>query len=133
MKYMLDTNILVFLIRNKSDRLIQRLKRVDISDVCVSSVTYAELVYGVEKSANKDKNRIALMTVLSGIKVLPYEEAGGEEYGVIRADLERKGSVIGPNDLLIASHAKALGLTLITNNMKEFGRINGLTVEDWTV
>ena len=100
-------------------------------DICISSITYAELVYGVEKSQAKEKNRIALMLLLSEIEILPYDDLAAQTYGVIRADLERKGTPIGPMDLLIAAHAKAKGFTIVTNNVREFERVEGLAVEDW--
>ncbi len=132
MKYMLDTNVLVHLIRNKSENIKNRLRQENISDVCISSITYAELEYGVSKSSNKEKNALALLTVLSGIKVLPLGESAGKVYGSIRASLEKDGNVIGPNDMLIAAHALAEGLTLVTNNTREFRRVPGLNIEDWT-
>ena len=132
MKYMLDTNVLVHLIRNKSENVKNRLRQENISDVCISSITYAELEYGVSKSSNKEKNALALLTVLSGIKVLPLGESAGKVYGSIRASLEKDGNVIGPNDMLIAAHALAEGLTLVTNNTREFRRVPGLNIEDWT-
>ena len=132
MKYMLDTNVLIHLIRNKSENVKNRLRREKIEDVCISSITYAELEYGVSKSSDKEKNALALLTVMSGIKVLPFGESVGKVYGDIRASLEKEGNIIGPNDLLIASHAKTEGLTLVTNNTREFNRVRGLKVEDWT-
>lgn len=132
MKYMLDTNVLVHLIRNKSENVKNRLRQKNISDVCISSITYAELEYGVSKSSSKEKNALALLTVLSGIKVLPLGESAGKVYGSIRASLEKDGNVIGPNDMLIAAHALAEGLTLVTNNTREFRRVPGLNIEDWT-
>ncbi len=132
MKYMLDTNVLVHLIRNKSENVKNRLRQENISDVCISSITYAELEYGVSKSSNKEKNALALLTVLSGIKVLPLGESAGKVYGSIRASLEKDGNVIGPNDMLIAAHDLAGGLTLVTNNTREFRRVPGLNIEDWT-
>ena len=86
----------------------------------------------MSKSSNKEKNALALLTVLSGIKVLPLGESVGKVYGDIRASLEKDGNVIGPNDMLIAAHALAEGLTLVTNNTREFRRVPGLNVEDWT-
>lgn len=132
MKYMLDTNVIIHLIRNKSEKLKTRLRNEQISDICISSITYAELEYGVEKSSNKTRNRIALLNVMSGIRVLPFEERSGIDYGLIRAELEKSGTPIGPNDMLIAAQARSGNLTLVTNNTREFSRVKGLTVEDWT-
>ncbi len=131
MKYMLDTNVLIHLIRNNSESVREKFRLIKPDDVCISSITYAELEYGVEKSSQKEKNRVALMKVVMPIKVLPYEERAGVDYGMIRASLERDGNTIGPNDLLIASHARSLGLTLVTNNTKEFSRVKGLNLENW--
>jgi tRNA(fMet)-specific endonuclease VapC len=100
-------------------------------DLCVSSITYAELMHGVEKSQSVDKNRLAISLFLSPITILNFDGKAAEEYGRIRADLERKGTPIGPLDMLIAGHAKSKGLILVTNNTREFERMDGLAVEDW--
>ena len=99
--------------------------------MCISSVTYGELMHGVEKSMAPEKNRLAISLFLSPIAVLDFSAKAAEEYGKIRAELERKGMPIGPMDLLIAAHAKAEGLTLVTNNTREFCRVENLPVEDW--
>jgi len=99
--------------------------------MCVSAVTCAELMYGVEKSRAAEKNRIAISMFLSPITVLDFQVSAAEEYGKIRAELERKGMPIGPMDLLIAGHARSKGLILVTNDIREFDRVDGLTVEDW--
>lgn len=99
--------------------------------MCISAVTYAELMHGVEKSKAVEKNRIAISLFLSPITVLEFHASAAEEYGKIRAQLERKGTPIGPMDLLIAGHARSEGLILVTNNTGEFERVEGLRVEDW--
>lgn len=132
MKYMLDTNVLINLIRNNSEFVRDKFRKTSPDEICISSITYAELEYGVEKSVQKAKNRVALMKIVMPIKILPYEDRSGVDYGIIRASLEKQGNTIGPNDLLIASHARSLGLTLVTNNTKEFCRVEGLHVENWT-
>ena len=132
MKYMLDTNIIIYLMKNHSEALIQRFHQVSPEEVCVSSITYAELEYGVSKSDSKEKNAMALLTMMSKIRVLPFDSSSCKTYGEIRSALEKSGKVIGANDMLIAAHAKSLGLTLVTNNTREFDRISGLNVEDWT-
>ena len=131
MRYMLDTNICIFLIRKKSDRVLQKLMEHDPEEICISSVTYAELVHGVEKSKAIEKNRALLTQLLSNIEVLDFGTKAAEEYGNIRADLEIKGYPIGPLDTMIAAHAKSLGYILVTNNTREFNRVEGITVEDW--
>lgn len=131
MKYMLDTNICIFVIKHKPEAVIKRFMEHDPSDICISSITYAELVHGVEKSQAKEKNRIALTLLLANIQIVPFDSLAAQVYGVVKADLQKQGTPIGPLDTLIASHAKALDLTLVTNNTREFIRVEGLKVEDW--
>ena len=131
MKYMLDTNICIYAIKHKPETVIQRLLQHDPEEMCISAVTYAELMHGVEKSRAVEKNRIAISLFLSPITVLEFHAPAAEEYGKIRVELERKGTPIGPMDLLIAGHARSEGLILVTNNTREFERVEGLTVEDW--
>lgn len=131
MKYMLDTNICIYAIKHKPEAVIQRFLRHDPEEMCISAVTYAELMHGVEKSRAVEKNRIAISLFLSPITVLEFHAPAAEEYGKIRAELERKGTPIGLMHLLIAGHARSEGLILVTNNTREFERVEGLTVEDW--
>lgn len=132
MKYMLDTSICIYAIKNKTGTVIKNLLSHVPEEMCVSAVTYAELMYGVEKSMAVEKNRIALSLFLSPLTVLEFHAPAAEEYGKIRAELERKGTPIGPMDLLIAGHARSEWLVLVTNNTKEFCRVERLMVEDWT-
>ena len=132
MRYMLDTNICIYTIKHKPPKVIQRFLSHDPSELCISSITYAELMHGVEKSMSAERNRIAITMFLSPISVLNFDTYAAEEYGKIRADLERKGTPIGPMDILIAAHAKAEDLILVTNNTREFERVEDLEVEDWT-
>lgn len=131
MRYMLDTNICIYVIKHKPEKVFQKLQEVDPSDVCISSVTYAELVHGVEKSAAVDKNRLALSILLANIEILDFDVNAAEGYGKIRADLEKNGTPIGPLDMMIAGHAKSLDYTVVTNNVKEFKRVSGLKIENW--
>ena len=131
MKYMLDTNICIRLIKRKPTGLIRKLTEHDAAEFCISSITYAELMHGVEKSAYRDQNFLALMLTLSSITILPFDTKAAEVYGKVRSSLERNGMQIGPMDTLIASHALSRGLTVITNNTGEFKRVTGLAVEDW--
>ena len=131
MKLMLDTNICIHIIRRKPPEVLALFKAYTPGDVCISAITLAELEYGAEKSAFPEKNKLALALFLSGIAILPFDEAASAEYGRIRASLEKAGTPIGANDLLIAAHAKSLGLTLVTNNAREFCRVEGLQVENW--
>lgn len=132
MKYMLDTNICIYAIKHKTETVIKNFLSHVPEEMCVSAVTYAELMHGVEKSMAVEKNRIALSLFLSPLTVLDFHAPAAEEYGKIRAELERKGTPIGPMDLLIAGHARSEGLVLVTNNIREFCRVERLMVEDWT-
>ena len=131
MRYMLDTNICIYAIKHKPKKVFDKLQEVDPSDVCISSVTYAELVHGVEKSASVEKNRLALTMLLANIEILDFNVSAADSYGKIRAELEKNGTPIGPLDMMIAGHAKSLGYTVVTNNVKEFKRVSGLIIENW--
>lgn len=132
MKYMLDTNICIYAIKHKLPEVIKNFLKHDPDDMCISAITYGELMHGVEKSQAVERNRIALTLFLSSISILPFDYYAAEEYGKIRADLEHKGTPIGPMDMLIAGHARSEKLILVTNNTREFLRVEGLDVVDWT-
>ncbi len=131
MRYMLDTNICIYAIKHKPEKVFQKLQEVEPEDVCVSSVTYAELVHGVEKSVAVEKNRLALSILLANIEILDFDVDAADCYGKIRANLEKKGTPIGPLDMMIAGHAQSLGYTVVTNNVKEFSRVMDLKIENW--
>ena len=131
MRYMLDTNICIYSIKHKPEKVFQKLQEVEPEDVCVSSVTYAELVHGVEKSSAVEKNRLALSMLLANIEILDFNVDAADCYGKIRADLEKKGTPIGPLDMMIAGHAQSRGYTVVTNNEKEFSRVSNLKIENW--
>jgi tRNA(fMet)-specific endonuclease VapC len=99
--------------------------------ICVSAITFAELEYGVANSSYPEENAAALINFLAMIDVLPFDEKSGTEFGKIKLDLRKRGTPIGAFDMLITAHAKSHGLTLVTNNIKEFGRVEGLKIEDW--
>lgn len=132
MKYMLDTNICIYAIKHKPPEVIKNFLKHNPDEMCISSITYSELMHGVEKSQAVERNRMAITLFLSSIAILSFDSYAAEEYGKIRADLEKKGTPIGPMDMLIASHARAEGLTLVTNNTREFFRVKDLKIEDWT-
>ena len=132
MKYMLDTNICIYAIKHKPPEVIKNFLKHDPDDMCISSITYGELMHGVEKSQAVERNRVAITLFLSSISILPFDNYAAEEYGKVRADLERKGTPIGPMDMLIAGHARSEGLVIVTNNTREFFRVDDLEVEDWT-
>lgn len=131
MRYMLDTNICIYVIKHKPVTVFQKLQNINPEDVCISSVTYAELVHGVEKSAAVEKNRLALSMLLANMEILDFNVDAADCYGKIRAALEKKGTPIGPLDMMIAAHAQSLGYTVVTNNMKEFSRVSALQIENW--
>jgi tRNA(fMet)-specific endonuclease VapC len=132
MRYMLDTNICIYTIKHKPEKVFQRLQEIDPEDICVSSVTYAELVHGVEKSAAVEKNRLALLMLLANIEILNFDVDAADCYAKIMADLEKKGTPIDPLDMMIAGHAMSMGYAVVTNNVKEFSRVQGLILENWT-
>jgi tRNA(fMet)-specific endonuclease VapC len=129
---MLDTNICIYTIKHKPEKVFQRLQEIDPEDICVSSVTYAELVHGVEKSAAVEKNRLALLMLLAKIEILNFDVDAADCYGKIKADLDKKGMPIDPLDMMIAGHAMSMGYAVVTNNVKEFSRVQGLILENWT-
>lgn len=131
MRYMLDTNICIYAIKHKPEQVLMRLQEHDSADICISSVTYAELVHGVEKSKAIEKNRVALALLLTNIEIMNFDSLAAESYGKIRADLEKAGTPIGSLDMMIAGHAKSLGYTVVTNNTKEFERVKELLIENW--
>ena len=132
MRYMLDTNICIYAIKHKPEQVFSSLQEHDPSEICISSVTYAELVHGVEKSKMVEKNRVALALLLANIEIMNFDSLAAESYGKVRADLEKRGTPIGPLDMMIAGHAKSLGYTIVTNNIKEFKRVKDLKLENWT-
>ena len=131
MKYMLDTNICIYAIKQRPEQGFIRLQEHDPKEICISSVTYAELVHGVEKSQAIEKNRLALALLLANIEIVSFDSLAAESYGKIRADLEKAGTPIGPLDMMIAGHARSLGYTIVTNNTKEFQRVRNLKLENW--
>ena len=131
MRYMLDTNICIYVIKHKPETVFQKLQNTNPEDVCISSVTYAELVHGVEKSIAVEKNRLALSMLLANMEILDFDVDAADCYGKIRAGLEKKGTPIGPLDMMIAGHAQSLGYTIVTNNVKEFSRVAALKIENW--
>lgn len=131
MKYMMDTNICIYTIKNKPESVIRKVLSQNPEDLCISMVTYAELMYGVEKSQAVEKNRIGISLFLSAITVLDFDSQAAGVYGEIRAELEKKGTIIGSMDLLIAAHAKSQDCILVTNNTREFTHVTGLQIEDW--
>lgn len=132
MKYMLDTNICIFAIRNSNDNVLKKFREHLEDELYISSITLAELMYGVEKNRKPEQNRNALLQFLTLIDIKEFSEKAAIEYGKICAFLENQGTPIGPLDTLIAAHAVSENMILVTHNTKEFLRVPELTVENWT-
>jgi tRNA(fMet)-specific endonuclease VapC len=130
-RYLLDTNICIYIRQNKPDGLLRRFQALRAGEAVLSVITFGELLYGAEKSRERSASleRLGELTALLPVLAMPPRAA--ESYGTIRAELERAGQMIGNNDLWIAAHAKAEGLTLVTNNEREFRRVRGLKVQNW--
>lgn len=131
MTYMLDTNICIYVMNNRPEQVLERFKDALDSGLCISSITLAELEYGMQHSSNPAKNEQALLRFLAPISILPFGPAAASEYGAIRAKLQAAGKPIGPLDMLIAAHAKSEEMVLVTNNVQEFVRVEGLEIENW--
>ena len=130
MKYLLDTNTCVFLMKNIVS-VVERYKTNKHDGIAISAITAAELHFGVYNSSDPEKNGTSLSNFFIGVEILDFDDIAAVEYGRIRAYLRKQGTPIGPLDMLIAAHAKAKGFTLVTNNTREFARVPGLTLEDW--
>jgi len=130
-RYLLDTNICIYIIKQHSKQVIEHLRTLLVGDVAISAITLAELEYGAAKSSRPEQNREALIAFTAPLEVLPFDDNASLHYGEIRADLERSGMVIGAMDMLIAAHARSRSLKLVTNNSREFQRIHGLDIENW--
>ncbi len=129
--YMLDTNAVVMTISHPEWTICQKNRGHIGKDLAISSITYGELVYGIHKSRSPEQNRIALTQILLGIRIIDFDAGAAEHFGEIFADLKKRGLRIGDRDMLIATHARSLGYTLVTNNVREFSRVQGLSYEDW--
>lgn len=133
LKYMLDTNIASFIIKGKSPKLELKFYALPLTTMCISMITRAELLYGVAKMPQATRLKSQVTYFLANIQTLEWDIHASNHYGIVRADLEKRGQVIGSLDMLIASHALAENLIIITNNMDEFKRVNALKFEDWTL
>ena len=131
--YMLDTDTCAFVLRRSSEVLLERIQRVPIERQMISMVTLAELLHGVLESSKKKANRTGVDAFVRHVTVKDWSRDAAEHYAEIRADLKKKGQMIGANDLMIAAHARSLDATVVTNNVKDFGRVKGLKVESWMV
>ena len=132
LKYMLDTNIVIYTMKKKPASVREMFKKHH-GRMCISSITFTELVYGAERSSNPDRNLTSLEGFVARMDVLPLDDSAAAHAGQIRAELARLGMPIGPYDHLIAGHARSQGLMLVTNNEKEFARVPGLRTENWVL
>ena len=131
MKYLLDTNTCMYIMNRQPMAARDAFARVKPDEVGISTVTLSELWYGVENSSRRDQNEILLHMFTASLIIAQYDDMAAEQYGFIRTHLKKTGSMIGEMDLLIAAHAKALDVVLVTNNLREFRRVSGLKLENW--
>ena len=132
LKYMLDTNIVIYTIKNRPVRVREVFKRHS-GQMAISAVTFGELIYGAERSSQPERNLNDIEGMIARLEVMPFDELAAAHFGQLRAELARAGTPIGPYDQMIAGHARALGLVLVTNNVDEFKRVLGLRIENWTL
>jgi len=131
-RYMLDTDTCSYIMKRSHPTVLKRLQAVPVSDVCMSVITKAELLYGVEVSPRRAQDAAALAAFLPYVEAVDFADDAAHHYAEIRADLKRRGTLIGANDLFIAAHARARGLVLVTNNTAEFQRVDNLELDNWT-
>ncbi|MDA3957485.1 type II toxin-antitoxin system VapC family toxin [Oceanispirochaeta sp.] len=130
--YLLDTNICIFAIKHKSQELLHTISSKLKNGIFISSLTIAEMEFGISNSLYPDRNRMALLKFLSIFEILDFTQNDAIPYGQIKSDLKRSGNIIGPIDMLLAGQALSNNLVMVTNNMKEFERVENLKVEDWS-
>jgi tRNA(fMet)-specific endonuclease VapC len=130
LKYLLDTNIIIYVLKRRPKEVLA-IFNANASRMAISSITLSELIYGAEKSLNTYKNLEAVEEFVSHLEVLPYDAKASQHYGQIKAALEKKGQIIGENDIHIAAHAISHGLILVSNNVREFKRVPNLALENW--
>ncbi len=130
LKYMLDTNIVIYTMKNRPEEVRHAFKRHD-GQMCISTITLGELIYGAERSSQPEKNMEVIEGMAARLEVLPFEGLDAAHFGQLRAELMSLGKPIGPYDMMIAGHARARGLILVTNNTREFERVPGLRIENW--
>ena len=130
LKYMLDTNIVIYTVKNRPQRVREAFKRHQ-NQMCISTVTVGEMIYGAERSAQPERNMADIEGLAARLEVSPFDVGAAVHFGQVRAELYAQGRPIGPYDMMIAGHARSVGLILVTNNMKEFERVPGLRLENW--
>lgn len=130
-RYMLDTDMCSYIIKERPARVLQHFQELDMENICVSIVSYAELVYGVERSSSKRINHSVLKNFRRHLDVIKWDIGAADEYAVLRTELEAKGTPIGAMDMMIAAHSKSINTVLVTNNQKHFTKVKGLKIENW--
>ena len=130
LKYMLDTNIVIYTIKNRPQLVREAFKRHQ-GQMCISTVTVGELIFGAERSAQPERNLADIEGLIARMEVSPFDATAATHFGQLRAELYKSGQPIGPYDMMTAGHARSLGLILVTNNIKEFDRVPGLRLENW--
>jgi tRNA(fMet)-specific endonuclease VapC len=130
-RYMLDTDMCSYIIKEHPESVHQRFQKLAMEQLCISVITYAELVYGVERSSSKRVNRPIIEDFARHLDVVDWDTDAADHYGVIRAELEAAGTPIGAMDMMISAHAKSLKAVLVTNNQKQFTKVKGLKIENW--
>ncbi len=129
--YMLDTDTCSYVIRERPIGVLERFRKLSMDQVCISAVTYAELIYGVERSSSKRINRPIVNDFVQHLDIIEWGKEAAERYGKVRAELEPAGTPIGAMDMMIAAHAKSIKAALVTNNQKQFAKVKGLKIENW--
>lgn len=129
--YMLDTNIVIYAMKHPKGAIMDKLLAHTAVDLCISTVTYAELLIGVEKSAYSERNKALLTRFLFGVEIMDFDQEAAQHYANIKVALQRQGMPVGDLDMMIAGHARSMGCVVVTNNRKHFDRIEGIVIEDW--
>jgi tRNA(fMet)-specific endonuclease VapC len=132
LKYLLDTNMVIYTVKNRPDQVREAFNQHE-GQMAISSVTWGELIYGVERSSQPKRNLADIESMAARLEILAFDEKAANHFGQIRSELYRIGQPIGPYDMMIAGHARSSGLILVTNNVKEFDRVPGLMIENWAV
>lgn len=130
-RYMLDTDMCSYIIKERPESVCQRFQTIAMEQLCISVVTYAELIYAVARSSSKRVNRPIIEDFVRHLDVMDWDTEAADQYGVIRAELEAAGTPIGAMDMMIAAHAKSIKAVLVTNNQKHFTKVKGLKVDNW--
>lgn len=131
-KYMLDTDICSYIMRERPIQVLKRFDTLKMDQFCLSIISYAEFVYGIQRSVNPEKHQSVVDQFITHVDLLPWDRSAAEHYGQIRVDLEAQGKTIGNMDMMIAAHSRSQGMVLVTNNEKHFQRVSDLNIENWT-